>query len=148
VEVADHVHVPAGLGDGEHERRVRIADQHPRRPLLADDRTRNRHGDFDCPGGGIGDRGRRCGQTIALDADLRRTAGMGDPHQLQRCVRRPGEQLRRLRGDDVHAKNTTAFAVRLDGLETVSTADDEIFDVGELLVDRAERGSSLCAKVS
>src|SRR4029077_5742266 len=51
------------------------------------------------------------------------------------------------RGDDVHAKNTTAFAVRLDGLETVSTADDEIFDVGELLVDRAQRGSSLCAKV-
>jgi hypothetical protein len=33
---------------------------------------------------------------------------MGDPHQLQRRVRRPGEQLRRLRGDDVHAKNTTA----------------------------------------
>ena len=33
-------------------------------------------------------------------------------------------------------------------LATVSTADDEIFDFGELLVDRAERGSRLCAKVT
>ena len=33
-------------------------------------------------------------------------------------------------------------------LETVSTADDEILDFGELLVDRAERGSCLCAKAS
>ena len=109
VEVADHVHRPARLGDGEHERRLRVAGQHPRRPLLADDRTRNRHGHFDCPVGGINDHRRRRGQTLALDADLRRTASVGDPHQLQRCVRRPGEQLRRLRGDDVHPWHTTAF---------------------------------------
>ena len=56
------------------------------------------------------DRGRRRGQTLALDANLRRTAGMGDPHQLQRCVRRPGEQLRRLRGDDVHPKTLRRHA--------------------------------------
>ena len=45
VEVADHEHRPAGLGDDEVERRHAAGDVHLRRPALADDRMLddNRH---------------------------------------------------------------------------------------------------------
>ena len=102
VEVADHVQCPAGLGDGEHERRDRVPGDDARVALLADDRIGHRHRHLDAAVAGL--RRGTPPQTVAFDAHGPGTAGVADPHQLQRRVRRPCEQLRRLRGDDVHAK--------------------------------------------
>ena len=46
------------------------------------------------------------GQAVAFDADRHRLgdAGNGDPGQLQRRLRRPDEQLRRLRQNQPHLR--------------------------------------------
>ena len=103
VEVADHVHRPAGLGDGEHERRAASPASTRAVRCSPDDRPVTATGTSTLPSPGSA-RGLAPSDHRPRHGRSRRTAGVGDPHQLQRRVRRPDEQLRRLRGDDVHAK--------------------------------------------
>ena len=70
--------------------------------LLAGYRIGHRHRHLDAAVAGFSRGTPR--QTVAFDTHGPGTAGVGDPHQLLRRVRRPCEKLRRLRGDDVHAK--------------------------------------------
>ncbi len=104
VEVTDHEHGPAGLGDRELERQVRAPGAHPRGPSLADHRTVHGDGDLDELVADIGDR--LPGQAVPVDADPPRLAhpGDGDARQLQRGFRRPDEKLRRLRRNQLHPR--------------------------------------------
>ena len=115
VEVADHMERPAGFGDGEHERRDRVRGDDARVALLADHRIGHHHRHLDAAVAGFG-RGTPL-QTVPFDTHGPGAAGVADPHQLLRCVRRPCEKLRRLRGDDVHAKT-----LRRQGREMSTTS--------------------------
>jgi hypothetical protein len=97
VEVADHVHRPAGFGDGEDEFGV----PRLRGTLLAGHRILDRDRYL---GGAVGGRDvHLAGQPVALDGDQSgAAAGVAHTDDLQRRAGRPGEQLRRLRGGDVH----------------------------------------------
>ena len=85
VEVADHEHRPAGLGDGEREGCGGAARDHPRRAPLAGYRVGDPNGHLRdplprlprLPGGP---------QAVALNANGLEVLAEGQPHQLQRRV--------------------------------------------------------------
>ena len=105
VEVADHEHRPPGLGHGERRNvSAGAAGVHLGGPPLTDDRLVDRDRNLDDLIAGAGDR--LAGQAVAVDADQRRLGdpGDGDPDQLQRRLRRPDEQLGRLRRNQLHPR--------------------------------------------
>ena len=117
VEVADHVHRPAGLGDGELERCC-VPSASTRAAAARRARVANRDGHLDDAVAGPADGGVGVVRPSPSTRIGRRAAGIGDPHQLQRRIRRPDEQLRRLRGDDAHANDT----LRRHGREMSTTS--------------------------
>ena len=98
MEVADHEHGPARLGDGELEFGAGALEQHACCAALAGDGVANLDGHLDHAAGRAGQRRLGRGQAVAVDDDRRRAAGMGDPDKLQRRIRRPYEEVRRFRG--------------------------------------------------
>ena len=105
VEVADHVHGPAGFGDDELEGAL-VVDLAG--AALPDRRAAHPHRDLDRAGAG-----RHLGlaaEPVAVDPDLLALGGVGvaDPHHLQRRVGGADEKLRRLRGGHTHAANLRA----------------------------------------
>ena len=86
VEVADHEHRPARLGDDEVEfERPRLPGEHLGPAALSRCQTGDVDGDLDRAVAGGGGCGPRCAQPIPDDPDLRWTRRLAvvDPHDLQ-----------------------------------------------------------------
>ncbi len=91
MEVADHEHRPAGLGDDEFELGAGALEEHARSAQRAGNGVAHLDRHFDRTACGIGHGRRGRGQAVAFDGDRRRAAGMGDDDHLQRRIRRPYE---------------------------------------------------------
>ena len=81
VEVADHEHRPARLGDDELEVGAVALEPHARRAALAGYGVAHLDGHLGDAAGGVGHGRLGRGQPVALDDDRRCAAGVGDPDQ-------------------------------------------------------------------